>query len=124
MKRRNLDIDVDSDHHIITQLRKVINLRLPEGLQVKFLDRKKAAITSDEAMEVLDHYASLRTTIEKADYSKRLGASHEGFMDALKRKYRKEIKKSKITLPGSPAIGGNCDRWEEYRDRIIGKKAA
>lgn len=121
---RKVEKEPDSDHHIITQLRKAVNLRLPEGLAIKFRDRQKAAITSEEAMQVLEHYNSLRTTISKEDYGNRLGASHEEFQAALKHKVKVAKKKHKITLPGSPAIGGNSDNWQEYRDEIIGKKAA
>ncbi len=92
--------DAESNEHINMQLRKVISLR--GAYKVKFGDGSSHDISPTVAHRALHQHDTMRTTIEKGEYAKRLAHSHASFSDAVAGKPA-PAKKPKITL--SPGFG-------------------
>jgi hypothetical protein len=60
--------ETEGDSHIINQLRKIIDTRLPGN--VKFLDGNYDIVDFDTAKTILNKYNDLRTSIEKEELTK------------------------------------------------------
>lgn len=113
-------LETGGDHHIVTQLRKVVSMK---GAKVTFGDKSVHHVHPIQAHKALDHHDTFKTSHEKGDYSTRLGASHQSFMDTLAGKSSGGVgahKKSKISLGGSPRVGGSNPNWRHYRNKTLG----
>ena len=87
--------DAESNEHINMQLRKSISLRGQN--HVVFGDGTKHQISPTLAHKALHMHDTLRTSIEKGEFAKRLAHSHNSFMDAVAGKPAAAAK-PKITL--------------------------
>jgi hypothetical protein len=97
--------DAEGNEHINMQLRKVISLR--GKYKVTFGDGSKHDIHPNTAHKALGIHDTMRTSIEKGDFAKRLSHSHGSFQDAVAGKPA-VTKKPKITL--SPGFGHGLNK--------------
>lgn len=73
--------DAESNEHINMQLRKTISLRGQN--HVTFGDGTKHNLSPTLAHKALHMHDTMRTSIEKGEFAKRLAHSHNSFMDAV-----------------------------------------
>jgi hypothetical protein len=97
--------DAEGNEHINMQLRKVISLR--GKYKVTFGDGSKHDIHPNTAHKALGMHDTMRTSIEKGAFAKRLSHSHSSFQDAVAGKPA-PAKKPKITL--SPGFGHGLNK--------------